>query len=219
MIPLLVIIGTIVVIAVSAIVIHILRVKITGKAEKEDSFNWRLLVYAAVGTLILFSPVMIYGGDSDFLYIILMVLFSIILIITVMVLAFFKQRGTVVVIFSILLTNWVLSWCLLKNVDALHGFTQWHLHSNKFRTQLMAQSDPANGEFKHIEWDVSGYAGNETIVYLVFDPNDSLSAEARSHSSGKFSGIPCEVDRIHRLESHYYTVVFYTETGWDSCNF
>jgi hypothetical protein len=209
--------GIIVVIAVSAVVI--LRVKITGKAEKENSFNWRLLVYATVGTLIFFSPVMIYGGDSDILYIILVALLSIILILVALVLAFIKNWAAVVAIFLMLLTNWVISLCLLKNVDELHGLTKWSLHSNEFRSQLMAQPNPVNGEFKHIEWDVSGYAGAETVVYLVFDPTDSLAAAAKSHSSGRFSGIPCEVYRIRRLESHYYTVVFYTDTGWDSCTY
>jgi hypothetical protein len=84
---------------------------------------------------------------------------------------------------------------------------------------LITQSNPVSGEFKHIEWDVSGFAGLETVVYLVFDPTDSLAAAAKSHLSGKFSGIPCEVYRVRRMESHYYTVVFYTNTGWDSCDY
>jgi hypothetical protein len=219
MIALAVLICSLVVLPVFAGLIFIFRAKIKGNADKEDLFNWRLLVYAAVGTLILFSPVMIYGGDSDILYIILIALFSIIVILVALVLTFFKNWTAVVTIFSLLLTNWAISWCLLKNVDELHGFTKWHLHSNAFRSQLMAQPNPANGEFKHIEWDVSGFAGMETVVYLVFDPTDSLATAAKSHSSGKFRGIPCEVDRVWRLESHFYTVLFYTDTSWDSCNY
>jgi uncharacterized membrane protein len=219
MISLFVLLGSIIGLLVSAVVIVIFKSKIKGKTNKEDRFNWRLPVYAAIGTLIFFSPVMIYGGNSDVLYVILMVLLSIILILVALALAFFKRWGTIVTIFSMLLTNGVLSLCLLKNVDELHGLTKWYFHSREFRTQLMAQPNPANGEFKHIEWDGSGFAGMETVVYLVFDPTDSLATAAKSHSPGKFSGIPCEVDRVWRLESHYYTVLFYTDTGWDSCNY
>jgi hypothetical protein len=53
--------------------------------------------------------------------------------------------------------------------------------------------------------------------YLVFDPGDSLSAAAASHQPGKFNGIPCEVYRVRRLESHWYTVLFYTDEDW-RCN-
>jgi hypothetical protein len=56
---------------------------------------------------------------------------------------------------------------------------------------------------KHVEWESSGWGPiGPTIVYLVFDPADSLSAAAKSHQAGKFSGIPCEVPRVQRLESH-----------------
>ena len=57
-----------------------------------------------------------------------------------------------------------------------------------------------------------------TIVYLVFDPADSLSPAAKGHQPGKFSGIPCEVPRVQRLESHWYAVTFYTEESWGERN-
>jgi len=55
-------------------------------------------------------------------------------------------------------------------------------------------------------------------VFLVFDPTDSLSAAAKSHSPGKFKGIPCEVPLVRRLESHWYTVRFYTDEYWGRRN-
>jgi len=36
----------------------------------------------------------------------------------------------------------------------------------------------------------------------LYDPADSLSVAARSNQSGKFGAIPCEVFRVHHLESH-----------------
>jgi hypothetical protein len=111
-----------------------------------------------------------------------------------------------------------VSWGLFKNSRELHSTTQWLFSSKDYKAKVLAQLSPANGELRHIEWDGWGWGGNDTVEYLVFDPNDWLSAAANSHSSGKFRGIPCEVYRVRRLESHYYTVLFYTDTGWNSCN-
>ena len=66
MIPLLLLIATIIILAVFAtVVIFTLRAKSTSKANKEDRFNWWLPLFAAVGALILFLPIMIYGIDID----------------------------------------------------------------------------------------------------------------------------------------------------------
>jgi hypothetical protein len=92
------------------------------------------------------------------------------------------------------------------------------LWSKDYKTRVQAQPNLVNGSLKHIEWDGWGFAGANTVEYLIFDPNDSLWTAARSHSSGKFSGLPCEVLRVRRLDSHYYSVLFYTETDWDHCN-
>jgi hypothetical protein len=69
---------------------------------------------------------------------------------------------------------------------------------------------------RHIEWESTGFAGvaNSTL-YLVFDPTDSLGA---ARSPGKFEGIPCEVLRVHRLERHWYAVLFYTDESWGERN-
>jgi hypothetical protein len=60
-----------------------------------------------------------------------------------------------------------------------------------------------------MEWEATGFAGvaNNT-VYVVFDPTDSLLGAARNHTPGKFSGIPCEVRLVRRLESHWYSIQF-----------
>jgi hypothetical protein len=48
----------------------------------------------------------------------------------------------------------------------------------------------------------------------VYDPQDSLAAAARTRPPIKAPGIPCEVRRINRLESHWYAVLFYTDETW-----
>jgi len=79
-------------------------------------------------------------------------------------------------------------------------------------------SDAAVGELKHIEWDGWGWGGQDTTVYLVYDPADSLAAAAKGQKPGKFNGIPCEVLRVRRLESYWYTVQFYTNEFWGRSN-
>jgi hypothetical protein len=91
--------------------------------------------------------------------------------------------------------------------------------SRDYKAEVLAQKDSARGELKHVEWDGSGFPGaGDTTVYLVFDPTDALSAAAKSHRPGKFNGIPCEVSLVHRLESHWYAVRFYTDEWWGRRN-
>jgi hypothetical protein len=112
----------------------------------------------------------------------------------------------------------VVAAALVWNYSAVRTTVKWLVWSRGYKSQVLSQPVSATGELKHIEWDGWGMAGQDTTVFLVFDPTDSLSAAAKSHRSGKFSGIPCEVFRVHRLESQWYTAQFYTNDYWDYCN-
>jgi hypothetical protein len=58
---------------------------------------------------------------------------------------------------------------------------RWLLWSKDYKTKVLTQPNSAKGELKHIEWDGWGFPGaGDTVVYLVFDPDDSLSTEARA---------------------------------------
>jgi hypothetical protein len=94
---------------------------------------------------------------------------------------------------------------------------RWLAKSQKYKSEVMAQPMAA-GELKHIEWDGWGWAGQDTTVYLVYDPTDSLAGAAKGQKPGKFNGIPCEVFRIRRLDSYWYTVQFYTNEFWGRRN-
>jgi hypothetical protein len=94
------------------------------------------------------------------------------------------------------------------------NYVRWLVRSRSYKTEVLAQPNSANEELKHIEWDGWGWAGMDTTVYLVFDPTDSLSQAASNHQPGKYSGIPCKVFLVRRLESHWYTVWFYTNYEW-----
>jgi len=111
-----------------------------------------------------------------------------------------------------------VSWALIKNYAEVRSDARWFLWSKRYKAELLKQQNSTNGELRHVEWDGWGWAGMDTTVYLVFDPNNSLADAAKSHSPGKFNGIPCEVPLVHRLESNWYSVRFYTSSGWDQCS-
>jgi hypothetical protein len=103
-----------------------------------------------------------------------------------------------------------LTW----NTYAVRTAIRWFALSHDYKARVLAQPVSASGNLKHIEWDGWGWGGQDTTVYLVFDPADSLSATAASKQTGKSDSLPCEVARVARLESHWYTVQMYTN---DDC--
>jgi hypothetical protein len=111
------------------------------------------------------------------------------------------------------------SWLLFRVSDEVRTAGRWFLQSGRYKAEILAQHEPKNGELKHAEWDGWGFGGvGDTVVYVVFDPDDSLAVAAKSHSPGKYSGIPCQVPKVRCLESHWYTVLFYTDTDWGHCS-
>lgn len=107
------------------------------------------------------------------------------------------------------------SWGLLTRSADVRADVRWALFSRRYKAEVQSQPKPAEGELKHMEWDGWGFpAAGDTLVYLVFDPDNSLAGAAESGSPGKFRGLPCEVVRVSRLESEWYSVLFYTDTHW-----
>ena len=105
--------------------------------------------------------------------------------------------------------------------NAIRSAARWFIWSQDYKTRVLAQPEPPNGELRHIDWDSWGAFAQDTLVLLVYDPTDSLSGPARRGESGKFHGIPCEVAIVHRMEPHWYTVVFngfVDESTWDRCS-
>jgi hypothetical protein len=187
------------------------------KTTKRNRFDWHLPFYAVVGALILFVPFMLFGIDIvEILYIFVA---APIVGIIFLVVAIRKTGVRRLAALSMVVVYWAVSWGLFQNSRELRATTRWFLKSKQYKAKVLAQPDSGDGALRHIEWDGWGFGGaGDTVVYLVFDPNDSLSTAARTDSPGKFSGIPCEVYRVRRLESHYYSVLFYTNTDWAHCN-
>jgi hypothetical protein len=103
------------------------------------------------------------------------------------------------------------------NFYAIRSEARWLVWAHRYKAEVLAQPS-VTGELKHVEWDGWGWAAQDTTVYLVFDPTDSLSTAAREHRPGKFNGIPCEVPVVDRLEKNWYAVRFYTDEWWGRRN-
>jgi hypothetical protein len=112
----------------------------------------------------------------------------------------------------------VIAAAVAWNFYSIRTATKWFLWSQRYKSEVLAQPASASRGFKHVDWDGWGMFAQNTEVYLVFDPTDSLSRAASSRQPGKFDGIPCEVDLVRRLESHWYAVQFYTSEDWDHCD-
>jgi len=110
--------------------------------------------------------------------------------------------GAVAVLAVVLVIIW--------NTYALRSAIRWLARGPEYKARVLVQPASASGDLKHIEWDGWGWAEQDTTVYLVFDPTDSLWAEATTNKSGRYDGLPCEVARVVRLERQWYTVQMYT---------
>jgi hypothetical protein len=184
------------------------------KTAKGDWFNWRLPLYAAIGTLAVLFPLVIWQYDTLYAFAILPIA-SVILLILLLSAAIRKRPRYCLSLLSMLVISWIVSTALVKTSFAVRNKARWSVSSSTYKSEVLAQRDSATGELKHIEWDGWGGAGaGDTTVYLVFDPTDSLAAAAKSRQSGKFNRIPCEVPVVSRLESRWYAVVFYTDERW-----
>lgn len=193
---------------------------ITEPRTKQKRFSWRLPFYAAVGESIALLLLFAYSADASLLYLVLVVpIFCLTFLILLLIAAIRKRPHQCLSIFVTIVAFLAVSGALLTEHNTLRPMLRWILWSHHYKAELLASPNSPKGELKHVEWDISGWGPiGPTIVYLVYDPTNSLSAAAKSHKPGQFSGIPCEVPRVQRLESHWYAVTFYTEESWGKDN-
>ena len=189
------------------------------KTAGPDRVDRRLPLYAALGVIVLFVPVAFSQPDISLLgYVLLITFISLASIVVFLRDAMARRTWSCVSIVSMLIVGWTISSVLVANDVVIRGAARWLVWSNHYKAEVLAKPISSDGGLKHIEWDGWGWAGQDTTVYLVFDPTDSLSTAARSHESGMLSGIPCEVNVVRRLEGHWYSAQFYTNEFWDRCH-
>lgn len=188
----------------------------------DDRFSWRLTFYVVGGGLL--AVLLILLCDSfdiiEMFYLFAGIpLVCLILLGVAIVYAVRKKQRKVLSIVLAMLVYGGSSWLLLKSSTDIRATEKWLFHSRTYKAEVLSQPNPQDGTLRHMEWDGWGFAGSDTVVYLVYDPNDSFRSATRGHSSGNFKGIPCDVSQIRRLESQWYSVVFYTDTDWDHCTY
>jgi hypothetical protein len=187
------------------------------KMAKADRFNWHLPLYAATGALVYILPELIYGGDFYGLLgaFVIITILSLVGLVAIAAVVGGQPRRSLAMISATVAFFAVLG--VLEGYEfRMRTELRWLFRSTDYKSQVLAQEAPANRQLAHIEWDGWGFA-DHTVVYLVFDPRDSLAAAARNHSLRNFNGIPCEVPDVHRLEKNWYTVLFYTDWDWNHC--
>ena len=194
------------------------------KTTEVSPFDWRVPGGAALVAFFVSLSIAVCQADTAiFLYLFLVAPILILLSIALPIYAIFgkgrRKRltllatlGAVWVVLSILFTYYV------QDGSTVRTTTRWLVWSRNYKEKVFAVYAPTNGELRHVEWDGWGWGGEDTTVYLVFDPKDSLSSAALIRQPGKFEGIPCPVPQVSRLESQWYAVRFYTNENWDGCN-
>jgi len=186
-------------------------------------FNWLMQVYAALGALLVLGAISLLDSDTSFfLFLLISAILSVSIIFLLIYAAFGKNRRRSRRQLVTLAIFWTISTSFFvfeqNHPIAIRSAARWLASSSDYKTQVLAQPQRPDGELKHIDWDGWGMFAQNTEVYLVYDPTDSLSGAALNHQPGKFDGIPCGVQLVRRLERNWYSVVFYTSETWDHCN-
>jgi hypothetical protein len=85
-----------------------------------------------------------------------------------------------------------------------HSRARWFVRASEYKTKVMSEPLGQNGSLRHLEWDGWGFPGaGDTVLYLVFDPNDQLLDASITGRPGKYAGVPCEVVRVRRMEKNW----------------
>ncbi len=87
--------------------------------------------------------------------------------------------------------------------------------STHYKKQVLALAAPAQGDYRHIVWDGWGFAGSDTVQYLVYDPQDCIRVPGKS--AIVVNGKSCSVWHVRRFEKAWYLVTFFTDTAWNDC--
>jgi hypothetical protein len=188
---------------------------VTDKPAENRWLDLRPHLYALLAAIVVFLPLLIVS-NLDVLYLFIVIPILLIIGLCVLIYAAVRRNPRVALALAVF---WTASALLFVYPSEVRSPIKWLVWSSEYKQQVLAQPSASNGDFKHIEWDGWGWAGMDTTIYLVFDPTDSLAASAKSHQPGKFNGIPCMVPWVRRMQSHWYTVMFYTDKDWGGCSF
>jgi hypothetical protein len=186
-------------------------------SSSKQHFSWRFAIFGAVGALLVSLPEIVQGNEIGPFFEGAFALLVVSLILLITAITNVRKRSLSVLVMLAIYCS--LIWAFHRLSTDMRTTGRWFLEARDYKAQVLGLPEPHLGELKHVEWEGWGFAGaGDTIVYLVFDPNDALLSAAKSHSSGKFPGLSCPVVRVRRLEKYWYTALFYTDTDWNHCS-
>jgi hypothetical protein len=126
-----------------------------------------------------------------------------------------QQRITSVAVFGTFL---IVTFGVLVSQRQIRPHLFWLVWSNRYKSEVLADSTAPNDHFKHVEWDGDGWGSGVTgdwTGYVVFDPSDSLLPATRDNATTEYKGIPCKVILVRRLEKQWYSIVLDMNQFWD----
>lgn len=172
------------------------------------------LFYASALPLAIYIPLILLRADiGELLYWLILLL---IFLGVPWTLAWTSGWKIGLIAFATLSFSLVVSFALLIESYTVRTAFRWTFNSKTYKKQVLEQHSSFAG-LQHIDWDGWGWGGQDTYVYLVYDPKNRLEDAAETDTGVKAEGVPCEVSAVYRLENHWYTVTFFTDAEWTNC--
>lgn len=189
------------------------------KARGRGWYVWKIAAYTCAAAITVFLPFTLWAWDiGEVLYILFVAITACLaLLIAVFLCVFKKSRHSGIALLSVTIVYCSVTSVLVLKAYNLRIAERWLLWSKSYKARVLAEPNPGQGAMRHLEWDGWGFAGSDTYVYLIFDPDDRLSSFANSSFHGKINDEICGVSRVYRLEPCWYSVVFDTDMKWAAC--
>lgn len=179
-----------------------------------DSYHWKWPLYAGLAACAVYLPIILISGDLS-LEVYWVTILSVVLCAAFVATIFLLTASwkTALSLISSIFVSVFVNVALMLCSHDIRNVERWNFHAFRHKTLVLCQPSSPQRDYRHIEWDVWGWGGNDTYVYLVYDPLDQLADSKTITANGQ----PCEVADVHRLEKSWYRVTFYTDAQWNDC--
>lgn len=181
--------------------------------------NWRFILIGGVLAILLAFLLMLFSSDPT-LYELFFIAPCVALLIFVFLLLLATPRTRRVSAKLLLATAaFIATFCIESRFEAtLRPALRWAFFSQKFKAQVLVQTEQPSSILRHVEWDGWGGAPvGDWNAYVVFDPSDSLEGVTGRLHPQAVRGIPCDVLSVQRLEPRWYSVTLEVNEWWDNC--
>jgi hypothetical protein len=177
----------------------------------DQKVKWRIPLAVVLAAIAFAVALSLYSSNFGALA----SLFIVVPVTTLALIAFLiRGRGKTKLACLALLTFYVLSsWQMVRRPEQVRAELRWLVNARTWKSEVLQEQPRSNDGLRCLIWDSWGMFAQDTDVYLVFSPDDSL----RNYSPSNLSGLPGPVWRMQRLEKQWYSVTFFTNDGWNGC--